>query len=92
MLHDQVRLARLELADVEDASDVLTLERRRDSGFVQEALHRLQVAFEIRSNELDGDRSAQPYMSRQANDTHATFADDASDSVPVRDGLSHHHR
>jgi hypothetical protein len=91
-LHDEVRLARLELSHVVDARDVLPLEERSGARFVHETQHELLVVDEVGANDLERHRSFEPEMSRLEHQSHSALANDAAhaiapiDDVAGRDG------
>jgi hypothetical protein len=80
-LHDHVRSARFELADVEDLRRVFAPQLCGRSGFANETLDRFGIAESLVANELDGDELVELLVSRRDDDAHASDAKDAFDPV-----------
>ena len=81
MLHHDERGAVRQRADLEDAHDVLALDRRRRSSFPEEAGDCPVPRRLVRREELDRDRSAERDVDGAHHDAHTAGANDGVDPV-----------
>ncbi len=91
-LEDEVGLAALGAPDIEDARDVLAVDRRRGARFAKEPLDRARVV-RFLSHELDRDAAPEIHVPRGDDDAHTAFAEHAFDAVFLgneRAGLDAH--
>ena len=86
MLHDDVRLTRIEAADVEDAADVLALDEGGGASLAEEALDRIRRC--TPDEELDRDGLLELEMPRGNHDPHAALTEDPLDPVLLGHHLS----
>ncbi len=77
VLHDQERRARLQLAEVVDAGDVLALEPGRGLPLLEEALHHVVAGQRRGEEELDGDALTEGEVLGRHDDAHAAHPEDA---------------
>jgi hypothetical protein len=80
-LHDHVRSARIELADVEHLGRVFALQLCGRPGLANETLDRFGIAEGLVANELDGHELIELLVSRRDDDAHASDAKDTLDAV-----------
>src|SRR5580658_2951403 len=80
-LHDHVRGARVELAHVDHAGDVITLEPHGGTSFTKKSLDRVLVAKGVLPYELDGHELVELLVSRRHHDAHPSNAEDPLDTV-----------
>ena len=88
VLHDHVRRAVLQRADVADASDVLALDLHRRPGFLDEPRHGLRVPEGLRMEELESDLLVELDMPGRDDDAHAAHTEDLVDPVLARDDIA----
>ena len=93
IFHDEVRLSRGQLADVEDANDVIATDRRTRARLVLEANHGVRVAAHVRPQDFDRDMRAERRVVREEDLPEAALADDASNLIAaVDEGAGLHRR
>ena len=80
-LHDDVRRAVLQRADVDDPGDVLALDLDRRSGLAVEPRHRLLIGGGLGEQEFQRDALVELQVVRGDDDAHAARAEDALDPV-----------
>ncbi len=84
VLHDHVRRAALELADVGDAGDVLALDLHGGARLALEAREGLRVGERLRQEEFQRDLLVELDVVRRDDDAHPANAEDALDAVLSR--------
>ena len=92
VLHDHVRRAGLEGADVRHARDVLALDLHGGLRFAEEARRALGLLRDLEEQELQGDALLELHVGRRDDDAHAAFPDDALDPVLAGEDLTFVHR
>ncbi len=86
-LHDQIRHARLELAEVEDPDEVGALHPRGQARFAEEARTQDRIGRELRPHELDRDLLMDLRVTPGRDDAHPAGPEDPLDDVTPGDPL-----
>ena len=84
-LHLDVRLARIELADVGDAAHVIALELRARTRLADEPRDHVRIVRQLGVQHLDRDPLLEPDMRRDRDRAHPALAEDALDPQLPRD-------
>ena len=83
-LHDEVELAVLRLAEVDDADGVRVIEPARRARLGDEARRRVLFADEVRVDDLDRDRAPEVRLLGAVDAAHPADADEIEDHVAAR--------
>ncbi len=87
-LHDHVRRARFELADVEHARHVLALQAHCGARLAKEALDRVLARHRLFAHELERDELIELDVPRCDHDAHAARSEDTLDAILPRQHIS----
>ena len=81
ILHDDVRRAIFQDADIEDAGDVLALQANRRAGLALKALDDILILQRVGMNELQRDHLVEMQVPRRDDDPHPAGSEGALDAV-----------
>ena len=90
VLHDEVKLALLGLADVVDVDDVRVVDAIGRARLAQHPRAEVGLAAQVRPDQLDGDDAVDEHVPRPVDHTHTAFADSRFESVTAGDDAAEH--
>ena len=90
VLHDEVELALLGLADVVDVDDVRVVDAVGGARFAQHPGAQVRLAAQVGANELHRDDAVDEDVAGAVDDAHASFADARLEPVAARDDAAEH--
>ncbi len=90
VLHDQVELAVLGLADVVDVDDVRVIDAVRRARLAQHPRAQVRLAAEIRPDQLERDDAIDEDVARPVHDPHPALPEAGFEAVTTGDDLPDH--
>ena len=90
VLHDEVELALLGLADVVDVDDVRVVDAVGGARLAQHPRAKMRLAAQIGANQLQRDDAIDEHVAGAIDDAHAAFAEARLEPVAPGDDLAEH--